>query len=294
MLLFAAQDVVGESLIWSQRDQALYWVDIVGRRIHGLDPATGNHETWETPDFVTSIGPCSTSGFVVGLRRTVCRWTAGGDFEMLAHPEPDLPGNRLNEGKVAPDGSFWVGTMQDNLADDGSPLPLEHETGAYYRIGAGGDVTPLGPRDFGVTNTMIWTEDGRFITADTTKNELYAYDYDPAGQRLTARRPFGTAFDRGLPDGSCPDTDGGIWNCRVLGGGCVIRYDAAGHVDRIVDLPCSSPTSCAFGGPDLGTLYVTSSRFGMPAEHLATHEHEGGLFALDVGATGLPEHEFSG
>jgi sugar lactone lactonase YvrE len=230
----------------------------------------------------------------VGLRRSVCLWTPDGPFEPLAEPEPDLPDNRLNEGKVAPDGSFWVGTMQDNLEDDGSPKEMDRESGAYYRIDPNGAVSQLTPRDFGVTNTMIWLGDGRFVGADTAKNELYVFEEDPVNHHLTAKQQFGPRFERGLPDGSTPDSAGGFWNCRVVGGGCVIRLDREGDVDRVVDLPCSSPTSCAFGGPDLSTLYVTSSRFGMPEDHLATNQHEGGLFSVDAGMTGVPEHQFAG
>ena len=115
-----AEDVVGESAIWSARDQALYWVDIGRCRIQRFDPANGAHQSWQAPEIATSIGICATGGFVVGLRRSVCWWEPGGAFGVIAIIEPDVPDNRLNEGRVAPDGSFWVGTMQDNIGDDGS------------------------------------------------------------------------------------------------------------------------------------------------------------------------------
>src|SRR3954449_2533894 len=105
-LLFGAQDIVGESLVWDERRQRLAWVDIIGRRIHRLDPTTLHHESWDMPDLVTSIGLSADGGGIVGLRKEVALWNFGGPLRTLATIEPDLPGNRLNEGVVAPDGSF--------------------------------------------------------------------------------------------------------------------------------------------------------------------------------------------
>ncbi len=70
-------------------------------------------------------------------------------------------------------------------------------------------------------------------------------------------------YERGLPDGSCMDAEGYLWNCRVVGGSCLVRLDGLGKIDRVIELPCSWPTSCAFGGAALDTLYVTSARFTM-------------------------------
>ena len=139
---------------------------------------------------------------------------------------------------------------------------------------------------------MAWTPDGRFITADTMKNELYSYAWDRPLRGLNDRRRFFGAFERGLPDGSCMDAEGYIWNCRVVGGSCLARIAPDGQLDRIVELPCSWPTSCAFGGADLETLFVTSARFTMTAEHLDAHPHEGGVFALRPGERGLASNRF--
>ncbi|MHA1548639.1 MAG: SMP-30/gluconolactonase/LRE family protein, partial [Alphaproteobacteria bacterium] len=99
-------------------------------------------------------------------------------------------------------------------------------------------------------------------------------------------------YERGLPDGSCMDADGYLWNCRVVGGSCVARIDPAGNIDRVVELPCLWPTSCTFAGPDLDTLYVTSARFTMTAEHLAAAPWEGNLFAVKPGVRGRLENRF--
>ncbi len=293
-LCFPAEDLVGESIIWSIDEQALFWVDIPCRRIHRLAPATGNHQVWPTPDFPTSIGLRAAGGFIVGLKRRVCFWRPGGELETVAVPEPEIPDNRLNEGRVAPDGSFWVGTMGDNLTDEGEPKDMERETGAYYRIGPDRSVTQLTPREYGITNTMAWLQDGRFLTADTPKNTLYAFRYDPAAKTISDRQVFARGLGRGLPDGSCLDAEVFLWNCLVVGGACVARFAPDGSLDRVVELPCTWPTSSAFGGPELTTLFVTSARFTMDADHLAKNPLEGGLFAVETGIRGLPEAQFAG
>ena len=214
----------------------------------------------------------------------------GGDFRTFAVVEPDLPDNRLNEGRVGPDGAFWVGTMQNNLHPDGSPKAMSRSSGAIYRVDHDGYVSQLTPREFGITNTMAWTTDGRFLTADTKLNEIYAYDL--CAGVLSNKRVFGPPLDRGAPDGSCLDVKGRLWNCRVAGGACIACIRPDGALDQFVDTPCTWPTSCAFGGPDFATLYVTSARFTMTAEQIGAHPEEGALFALEVGVRGRAEHRF--
>lgn len=290
-MVLDARNVVGESIVHDERNAALCWVDIVGRRIHRLALPSGDLQCWDTPEIVTSIGLAADGGAVIGMAKTVARFDFAGTITPFAEVEPDLPGNRLNEGVVAPDGSFWVGTMQNNIAPDGSPEDVTASTGRLYRVTPDGAVTPLSDDRFGITNTMVWTDDGRLITADTMENALYSYEIGPGGS-LRDRRTLLAGFERGLPDGSCIDADGFIWNCRVVGGACLIRMAPDGSIDRVVELPCSWPTSCAFGGAHLSTLYVTSARFTMDADHLAANPQEGGLFALDVGVKGLPSHRF--
>lgn len=290
-LVLDAADVVGESIIWSPDEQALYWVDIVGHRIHRLLPQTGAHDVWPTPELVSSIGLRRGGGFIVGLEHRVTFWSPGGDFETFAVPEPELPDNRLNEGVVAPDGSFWVGTMQNNVNPDGSPRDMTGNTGALYRITPEAAVTRLTPLEYGITNTMVWLDDGRFVTADTLKNALYAFEVRPDGN-LGPRRLFAEPPLRGLPDGSTRDSVNRLYNARVVDGRAIARFTPDGRLDRYFDLPCRAPTSCTFGGSELATLYVTSSRFGLPQETVRAHPEEGGVFALDVGARGLPAPEF--
>jgi sugar lactone lactonase YvrE len=291
-LILDARDVVGESLVWDERRSRLVWVDIIGRRIHRLDPVSGAHETWPTPDLVTSIGLREDGGAIVGLRKDIARWDFGGPFRTIATIEPDRPDTRLNEGVVAPDGSFWVGTMANNIGPDDAPVAITDDEGRLYRVDANGAVTALSDDRFGITNTMAWMPGGRFVTADTMKNALYSYDLDRSASRLGERRMFLADFPRGLPDGSCLDAEDHVWNCRVVGGSCVLRIAPDGKPERVAELSCSWPTSCAFGGAELDTLFVTSARFTMSAEHLDAAPHEGGVFALRPGVRGVPSNRF--
>lgn len=291
-LALSCQNIVGESLVWDELKSTLLWVDIINKKIHSFSPDTQMHESWDTPDFVTSIGLRKDAGAIIGLTKAVYKWDHGSTFDKLADIEQELPDNRANEGVVGPDGAFWVGTMQNNIMPNGAPKEISQDTGRIYRIVPSGEVSLVCEDLFGITNTFVWGPNNEFITADTVKNVIYRYDYDASRGRISNRKPILSNFDRGLPDGSCLDAEGYIWNCRVVGGACLVRMDAEGVIDRVIDLPCSWPTSCTFGGADLDTLFVTSARFTMTPEYLKSNPHEGGLFSVDVGVKGLPPHKF--
>jgi sugar lactone lactonase YvrE len=285
-IILDCQDHAGESVVWDAARQRLVWVDIGNKRIHRLDPETGHHETWTTPEFVTSIGLRDDGGAVVGLARRIALWSFGSAFETFAEPENDHPDNRFNEGKVGPDGCFWVGSMQNNLRDDGSERDVRGRHGALHRIERNGRFVRLTPHHIGISNTMAWTSDSRFLFGDTLENVIYQNDWDSASNTIANRRPFFAGFPRGLPDGSCLDAEGYLWNCGDVGGACVVRVAPDGKVDRVLELPCSWPTSCAFGGPNLDTLYVTSARFALSSADLAARPHEGALLAVDTRVRG--------
>lgn len=289
-LIVDARNIVGESAIWDERTSTLYWVDIIGKKLLAWQEGT-TARSWDMPEIVTSVGLCADHHVILGLTKQVALWDFQTPPVAFASIEPDQPQTRLNEGVVGPDGCFWVGTMQNNIAPDGAPLQITAAMGRLYRVHPDGRIDSLSEDRFGITNTMVWTDDGHLITADTLENALYDYRIAPEG--LTDRRVVLQGFPRGLPDGSCRDADGFTWNCRVVGGGCMIRLAPDGRIDRIIDLPCSWPTSCTFGGPALDQLFVTSARFTMSPEHLAAHPQEGGVFRLATGQRGMPAHRFS-
>lgn len=284
--------LVGESLVWDERRQKLFWVDIPAKAIHCLDPASREHKVWNTPEIATSIGLRDDGGAIVGLRQTLAFWEFDDRFNEVCKVEPDRPDNRLNEGVVGPDGAYWVGTMQNNINADGSARELEAATGKIYRFRADGTIGALSDDLFGITNTMAWRSN-RFITADTPSNVIYSYDWDARTGKLGDRQIWQSGFDRGLPDGSCLDSEGFLWNCRAARGGCVVRFSPDGKLDRVVELPCSTATSCAFGGPELDTLYVTTARFKMSEEHLRSMPNEGALCSFRPGVRGVVPNRFA-
>ena len=290
-LVLAAEDVVGESIVWDSGRKRLVWVDIIGRRIHGLDPITGAHQIWPVAGRPTSIGLCSDGKAILGFERHICIWDWQGPPVPLVEVEPEQPGNRLNEGVVGPDGAYWVGTMQNNINDDDSPRDITSATGAIHCYTVDGGLRRVCNDQFGITNTFAFPSTREIITADTLANKIYRYEINAEGQ-LGARRELSSGFPRGLPDGSCLDAQGRLWTARVCGGGCLTCISPDGQVEGVVELPCTWPTSCTFGGPDLATLYVTSARFTMSREHLAAHPKEGGVFAVKPGVQGRPAYLF--
>jgi sugar lactone lactonase YvrE len=239
----------------------------------------------------TSLALRNDGGALLGLERHICRWDWEGEPEPILEVEPDLPANRLNEGAVGPDGAFWFGTMHQNIRDDDGPAQIPAATGRLYRYAPDGTLARVSEDVFGITNTLVWPASDRLVTSDTLANVLYEYQIGEGGQ-LSGRKVVQEGFGRGLPDGSTLDEEGFVWTARVAGGACLTRTAPDGQLDRIVELPCSWPTSCAFGGDDLRTLYVASARFTMSPQHLAANPQEGALFALDVGVAGRPAHRF--
>ncbi|GAB5430045.1 MAG: SMP-30/gluconolactonase/LRE family protein [Devosia indica] len=288
-LVLDCRNGVGESPLWVAAEHSLYWVDIVGSSIHRFTPATAEHTTWSAPELPTSIGLRKDGGFIVGLRNRVCLWKPGEGFETFVVPEPDREGNRLNEGVVAPDGSFWVGTMCDNIGPQGQPMEQAERSGALYRITADGRCERVTERRFTITNTLVWPGHSKVITADTLDNKLY--EADTSTTPLVLREILVDELP-GYPDGSTLTADNILINARAGGGGLALLEVGTGALANFIALPMHSPTACAFGGPKLGTLFVTSARFGLDAAALRSSPEEGGILAIRGLGNGIPTNEF--
>ena len=206
-----------------------------------------------------------------------------GRLEPFVDPEADIPENRLNDAKVDAAGAIWVGSMR---------LDASRPGGSLYRIGKDGRVDCM-ESGLTVSNGMGWSPDGRtFYFVDTIPGHIYAYDCDPAAGRLSNRRVFASVpVKEGRPDGLCVDSDGGVW-CAIWDGWRVNRYRPDGTLDQVIDMPVPRPTSVAFGGPDLSTLYITTARTRLPASTLSEAPLSGGLFACSPGRSGVPGHVF--
>lgn len=266
---------------------------MLGRRLRRLDWASGDTRSWAVPGFPTALVLRKRGGAAVALNDGVGLFDFDGEFIDLCRPEPGRPQQRINEGRCDPSGRFWVGTMTTNLTEHGDVFPIETRTGRLYCIDADGRARLSSDDIFGIPNTMIWTADGRFLVGDSMAGEIYAYDYDARTGAIVNRRVFVPPFARGVPDGSALDTEGFLWNAR-FGGGCVVRFDPSGAIDRIVELPAVCPTSCTFGGPDLDVLLVTTASVGLPAGASGNMEIQGAVLAIETGVRGVADNYFAG
>ncbi len=269
----------GEGPIW-WRD-ALYFVDIEGHLVHRFDPADGGEKSWDVGQRVGTVVPRESGGLVIaGDHGLFFLDEESGQLTAIADPEADKPDNRFNDGKCSPDGRFFAGTIS-----------LVRKTGdaRLYRLDP--DLTlheAFGPVT--TSNGIVWSADGKTVFyIDTPRREVLAFDYE-AGHLRNLRGVVSTAHLDASPDGMAMDADGNLW-IAFCHGGCVACFDPeTGAELRRVELPCLETTACAFGGPDLADLYVTTGVHKSVAE-----EHAGRLFVIrGLGVRGLPANAFAG
>ena len=285
-----AHNLVGESPLWHPEHNSIYWTDINGFRIHRYALRDGEVTSWQFSEPVCALSLTTRPDqILVALASRLIVWSPTSDSRIdFAHPEPDWPLNRLNDGATDPNGVYWVGSMRNNVAPDGSELEASGNTGSLYRITPAGEVT-VWDKGFGITNTVVWSPDRKtFYCGDSLANCIYAYDYNAADSSIGNRREFIAGVKPGLPDGSAIDSEGYLWNCRFYGG-CILRFSPQGKLDFTLEMPVSNLTHCAFGGPDLRTLYITSASVAAPEGE----PHAGGLFACEVDVPGLALSRFA-
>jgi len=284
--IVASRNTLGEVPLWSAKEDVLYWIDVRRPALYAYRPADASVRSWEFQEPVGSYCLRAKGGMLLAMKSGLFAFDqATGNLERLFDPEPEHPNNRLNDGKCDRQGRFWVGSM-----NDGDRLP----TGSLFMI----DLDLSCHRALqGITipNSLAWSPDGRTMYfSDTPTLRIMAYDYDPASGTLSGERQFADLSSHpGRPDGSTVDIDGCLWNAEVRGSR-VVRYTPNGKVDRIIELPVSGATSCAFGGVDMRTLYITTATQRLSEQELAQEPLAGGLFAVDAGVAGLAETPFMG
>ncbi|MEU1212094.1 SMP-30/gluconolactonase/LRE family protein [Streptomyces sp. NPDC005791] len=268
---------LGEGPTWDPAGGRLIWVDILSARVHTYDPSTGRRTVMATGQHVGAAKPRAGGGLVVVLRDGTGLYDADGAFSWLVH-DP-VPGRRGNDAAVAPDGALWAGTMRYDEAAAG---------GSLSRIAADGTVSRL-PDPVTVSNGTGWSPDGRLMYyTDTPTRRIDVFDVD--GARVRDRRTFATVEQgAGWPDGLTVDAEGCVWTA-LWDGAALHRYSPDGRLDRVVELPVRRPTACAFGGPGLRDLYVSTARTGLDAPHPLS----GSLLVLPDAGQGLPGTPFAG
>lgn len=279
-----AGDQCGEALLWSAGEGAIYWTDVNRFLVHRLVLATHAVESWLFDEPCVALSLTSRAGtLLLALGSRLLLWQPHGDVRtshgfVLA----SAPAARLNEGRSGPGGEFWVGSMGNNVGRDGETMGFAGAPGELFRI-IDGEPPQRFKANLQIANTLCFSPDQRHLYfGDSMRNIIWRHDYDSDTRAITGETPFFAGFDRGVPDGSAIDAEGHLWNAR-FGGSCLVRIAPDGSIDRIVELPISNPTTCAFGGADLRTLFFTSANIHLPRpERLA-----GSLFALDAPVPGL-------
>ncbi len=274
------RDRLGEGLFWSAREGALYWTDILAPALNRLSLEDGAVTRWPMPDMIGwVIERAHAPGFIAGFRGGFAELTLDPlVITPITGPEPDLPGNRLNDAKADRHGRIWAGTM---------PIGADRPSGSLHRLDP--DRT-TGRVDTGYTvaNGPAISPDGAWLYhTDTVPGRVYRFALDEAGVR---DRELFIQFESGWgrPDGMTIDVDGGLWIAH-WGGGRVSRFTPNGALDRSIALPASQITNVCFAGEAYDRMFVTSAADGAEAE-----PHAGALFELDPGIRGLPPHLFGG
>lgn len=280
-----AGDLCGEGAVWHPEQNALYWTDINRFLVHRFDASDETTRTWIFEEPVTAVNLTTDPDLLLLVLGSKL-----GLWAPRTHPHvqtrfrlPHAPEMRFNDARVDPRGSLWVGTMRNNVGAHGEDREVVFSGGVLYRIDPNGDVSEW-KREIGISNTIAWSPDRqRFYFGDSPANTIYSFRYDERTGAISEEGILLAGYGQGLPDGSAMDAQGCLWNARY-GGGCVIRIDPDGGVQRVISLPTANPTTCAFGGPELRTLYITSAR--------STDQYSGSVFAIETEVGGVAVGRF--
>jgi L-arabinonolactonase len=274
-----------EGPVWEERERRLYWTDIESRTLWRLDPAMGRPESWTMPEKVCSIAFRETTGLLIAFESGLSLYHLETRVEdRIVDIEPEIPVTRLNDGRCDRQGRFVVGGFD----------PSEKGLSAAYRLDPDRSLHRL----FGglsSANSTCFSPDGTIMYyADSPQAAIWAFDYGTDSGVPSHRRVFCDFRDQpGVPDGSAIDSEGCLWNAQ-WNGSRVVRYRHDGGIDRVIEMPCQNPTCVAFGGRELDTLYITTSRLTLSEEEVRRQPLAGALLAVRPGVKGLPESRFKG
>lgn len=284
-VLVDSQCALGEGIQWNSRDGRVYWTDIFGNALLSCDEYGRGFKRLPLEAglcaFAFTLHQRLLAAFVDGLYWLDCE---SGSRDLIQAYQPDLPRTRMNDGGLDRQGRFLVGGIDEDGMTGITPVWRVDETGITEVIDG-----------IGCANSICFSPDGgTMYFADTAGPEIFAYDYDTAAGTPSNRRVFARmAKAFGMPDGSCVDAAGGLWNAR-FGGGCVQRFAPDGREDQRVTLSVPNVTCCCIGGRDMNRLFITTARLAMTPAELETHPEAGGLFAIDLDVTGLEHGQFKG
>lgn len=281
----AGADQLGETPLWCEESQRLWWLDIEKPKLQSVSASGGDHKVIADTHctFLGSQALTRSGGHLLARDTDLVVRYADGLIAPFATVETGFD-NRLNDGRVDRWGRLWVGTMDNQL---------HRPNGGLYRVSPNGDVERL----FGdviVSNGIAISPDNRrFHFTDTRRYQSFVFDMDPQNGDISNRRLFADYSSTGdRPDGACFDADGGLWTA-FFGGGRVVRYAPDGRIDTVIPMPVTNPTCVCFGGANYDTLFITTAAKFLSPEQLAAEPLAGALFAVTGIAQGLPEQRFA-
>lgn len=273
------RDTLGEGTMWSARENAVYWVDILAPALNRLSLASGAIERWDMPEPLGWVVEDARGGLIGGFKSGFARITLDPlAVDYIADPEPNLPGNRMNDGKADRNGAIWCGTM--DMAEG-------EANGSLYRLAPDGtwQVMDSGYR---IANGPAFSPCGRWLYhTDTALRTIYRFEITDAG--ITGKEPF-IVFGEGdgYPDGMTADAEGYLWVAH-WGGARISRFAPDGRLDRAIPLPAQQITNITFAGEGLDRMFVTSA-----ARDLPESEYDGALFEVESGVVGVPTGIYGG
>ena len=285
-LLVDCQNQHGEGIFWNPEDGCVWWTDIEGKNIWSFDPANRRSRAYPTPDRVCCFAPRQNGGLIVAFADRISLFDLNTGTEQKIHDfEPDNPDTRLNDGRTDRQGRLIAGGMNTATGEANSTvLRVNHDLTVDLLIDC-----------VSCANSTCFSPDGlTMFFADTPDKEIVAFDYNTSDGTVSNRRVHCSfANEPGLPDGSCVDAEGGVWNAEWEGHR-VVRVNADGKIDQVIEVPVWKPTCCAFGGPDLDTLFITTSRLLSSDEDIVREPESGGLFEVKPGVRGVVDMPFCG
>jgi len=289
-LVLDAKAELGEGALWDGQTQRLLWIDIVRGEVHRFDPVFRQDQVTNVGQMVGTVVTRASGGLMVAVKDGFASLDPDtGEMKMVSSPEAHIPANRFNDGKCDPAGRFWAGTMR--LTGD----PWKEAAGSLYSLDTGGQATPRLGKVY-ISNGIVWSADAKTMYfVDTVLPQVDAFDYDKATGAISNRRtvvhiPEGV----GQPDGMTIDADDNLW-IAMWGGWKVLGYNPrTGQPVGVVDVPAAQVTSCAFGGPNLEELYITSAWIDLSDGARALQPLAGGIFVARPGVKGVPAIPYAG
>ena len=293
-LIADVSNILGEGIVWHPRSNSIYWLDIYPMcTLYAMDLDSRVVRSRELTSNLYCIRK-STNGGLVGLSKSGLAWIDTLNLLITGEQKILTTNNsyRFNDANCDSAGRLWTGTMRDNFMLVNGAMQEPDNTGRLICIDSDGTANTV-DYGYGCPNTMAWSPDETIMyCADSVSGWIYAYDFNIGKVELSGRRNFFKDSQLGIPDGSAIDSEGCLWNAR-WDGAALVRITPDGEIDRVIDLPVSRVTDCAFAGADLQTLYITTASFGLSDEERRSQPLAGSVFSVSLPCAGSDKGSYN-